>query len=85
MADRYTYIPYIGLFLMLAWSVNYWLKLQPAFHIVAPASVSLCWLRAPWSRESNSAIGVTAFQLFQHAVQVTPKNRFCDKNLSFPK
>ena len=28
IADRYTYIPYIGLFLMLAWSLDAWLK-QP--------------------------------------------------------
>src|SRR6185437_8377140 len=26
MADRYTYIPYIGLFIMLAWSAESWLK-----------------------------------------------------------
>jgi len=83
MADRYTYIPYIGLFLMLAWSVNYWLKQQPAFHIVVPALCVTLLVACALVARIQLGYWRDSVQLFQHAVQVTPKNRFCDKNLSF--
>jgi len=83
MADRYTYIPYIGLFLMLAWSVNYWLKQQPAFHILAPALCVTLLIVCALVARIQLGYWHDSVQLFQHAVQVTPKNRFCDKNLSF--
>ena len=39
MADRYTYIPGIGLFIIIAWGLNDLLALSPArYKILAPAA-----------------------------------------------
>jgi tetratricopeptide (TPR) repeat protein len=83
MADRYTYIPYLGLFIMLAWSANDWLRrhpvLKPALAGAAIVSLSAClalsWVQLGYWHDS--------IRLFSHALEVTPSNIFSESNLSY--
>jgi len=83
MADRYTYIPSIGLFVLLVWGVGdiakYRPAAQPALAVVAVASIIVCG-------------GITAKQirfwhdseaLFQRAIEVTADNYLAYNNLGF--
>ena len=82
MADRYTYIPYIGLFIMAAWSAQEWLQRRPAmrplFGGAASALLAAClvlsWIQLGYWHDS--------IQLFTHALSVTRSNVFSEKNLS---
>jgi hypothetical protein len=46
MADRYMYIPCIGLFVIFAWGLNDMASLAPALPRFAPGAVSLCAILA---------------------------------------
>jgi hypothetical protein len=73
-ADRYTYIPSIGLFVMLAWSGadawNRWPKVRTALAVACGAAclacVALTWRQIPYWRNSVT--------LFQHTIAVTGPN-----------
>ena len=74
MADRYTYIPIIGLFIMVAWGAQGMTKgLQHRQSMLAVlagaiiiASVALTWQQLGYWRNSAS--------LFRHTLQVTTRN-----------
>jgi tetratricopeptide (TPR) repeat protein len=74
MADRYTYLPVIGLFIMAAWGIPDLMKAVPGRAVILAvlagaavlASAALTWRQAGYWRD-----GVT---LFQHAVRVTANN-----------
>jgi tetratricopeptide (TPR) repeat protein len=80
-ADRYTYVPMVGLCIMLAWGAEsfalHWPRAKPAIVALA-ASVCVAWAAAAWVqigywRNSES--------LFQHAVDVTSGNYVAEHNL----
>lgn len=83
MADRYTYIPFIGLFIMLAWAVDAWLRRRPsAGRVALPISfviLAACFFltRIQLGYWCNSA------EVFSHALSLTPHNPFSDNNLSY--
>jgi tetratricopeptide (TPR) repeat protein len=85
MADRYTYIPYIGLFVMLAWSVDYWVKKRDAFCVVAlPVCIAVlvgCTLVA----RAQLGYWRGSIPLFEHALQVTASNKFSSQNLKYSR
>jgi tetratricopeptide (TPR) repeat protein len=80
-ADRYMYVPMIGLAIMLAWSAADLLAARPALKPVmltaaAAASIAcavLTWNQTGYWRDSES--------LFQHAVNVTERNDVAQHNL----
>jgi tetratricopeptide (TPR) repeat protein len=80
-ADRYTYIPMIGLTIMLAWGAADLLgrvpRAKPAVAVLAAAVCAGCaaitWLQAGYWRDSRT--------LFQHAVDVTNGNYLAHHNL----
>jgi tetratricopeptide (TPR) repeat protein len=81
MADRYTYIPSIGLFVLIVWGVyescRAWRQLVPALTVAGLAAlVSCCWLtrqQLGYWRNSES--------LFRHALAVTENNSWAMSNL----
>jgi protein O-mannosyl-transferase len=90
MADRYTYIPLIGLFILLVWLIADLLEAQERLH-ACPGT---------WVRAGAFAIGaallicalLTSKQLqywrnsealFSHAVQITERNYLAYNNLGF--
>jgi len=81
MADRYTYIPLIGLFIMVAWSIpdilQRWRYRQIALWISAGllfSALTVCtWLQVRHWKDSIS--------LFRHALNVTANNYLAHNNL----
>jgi tetratricopeptide (TPR) repeat protein len=81
MADRYTYIPLIGLFIMLAWGVpdlihgTRYAKTALRFSSgTVLAALAVCtWLQLGYWKNSVT--------LFKHAIEVTSGNRLAELNL----
>jgi Tfp pilus assembly protein PilF len=73
-ADRYTYVPLVGLFIMIAWGLPVLLKgfrrageALFAMAVVALAAASVCtWIQVGYWHDSLT--------LFNHAIQVTGRN-----------
>jgi protein O-mannosyl-transferase len=81
MADRYTYMPLIGLFIIVSWSLERGIGLVPAKRNVIATLIAV-WLVL--------CLGLTKIQLgfwrdnvalFQHAVEVSPDNYFAHYEL----
>ena len=75
MADRYTYVPLIGVFIMLAWGIGEWVKGRKGERVLALSSgvviVALCiasWIQVGYWR--NSIV------LFEHALAVAPEDNY---------
>jgi len=81
-ADRYTYIPMVGISILLAWgaaeAAGRWRWGRPA---LAAAAVALCsaWSIAAWFNVENWQNSVT---LFRHAIQATSGNYVAYNNLA---
>ena len=83
MADRYTYLPLIGLFMMLVWGIAELIPDRPwRTTLLAVLSVSLCaacalltWRQVQIWRDSEA--------LFRNAVRVTRDNYLAYNNLGF--
>jgi len=78
-ADRYTYIPMIGLAIMLAWGaeelLQAWSRVRVAlFAALASACVVVTWVQVGYWQDSLS--------LFQHAIEVTHDNWVARFNLA---
>ncbi len=81
MADRYTYLPSIGIAIMLAWGIVYLLPkeklrkiiLIPAAVIVLSVLTFLTWQQCGYWKNSIS--------LFNHALEVTKNNYLAHTNL----
>ena len=74
MADRYTYVPLIGLFIMAAWGVPELLrKWRRREEILAASSllILLCFFVATWRQVGHWQ---NNFTLFDHAIRVTKDN-----------
>jgi tetratricopeptide (TPR) repeat protein len=81
MADRYTYIPLIGLFIMIAWGVPSALagrcRATTAFAIASAVLLLGCMV-ATWRQVGHWQNSIT---LFQHTIAVTADNYFAHNNL----
>ncbi len=68
MAERYTYVPYIGLFFILGWMYTWawnsiqpvWKKLRPLLHIVVAGFAIFCFLLS-WQRIADWKNGEVLF------------------------
>jgi len=80
-ADRYTYVPMVGLSIMLAWGAvsiaHRWPRTKPAMVALAAAACAACvlltFLQIQYWRNSET--------LFQHAIEVTSGNYVAEHNL----
>ena len=83
MADRYTYVPLIGLFIMLAWGIDELMPARPwrgsALAIGAALSLAACGLLT----ERQIRFWRDSEALFGHAVKVTRDNYLAYNNLGF--
>jgi tetratricopeptide (TPR) repeat protein len=81
MADRYAYLPFLGLFIMLCWGLGEWAGLRhlsPRW-LGAPAVVMLLWFSTlAYIQISYWRDNVT---LWSHALQVTSNNFVAEDNL----
>ena len=81
MADRWTYVPLIGLFVMIAWGVP---DLLVRYHhrkvalSIAAAAVLLSLMIVTWKQLHHWRNTIT---LFQHAINVTEKNYVAHTNV----
>jgi len=81
MADRYTYIPLIGIFIMIAWgipeAVASWRQKRVCLPVLGIGAVillsALTWGQAAYWKNSHT--------LFKHAISVTEKNYTIHYNL----
>jgi tetratricopeptide (TPR) repeat protein len=76
LADRYTYVPFLGLFVAVAWALPAWRRLVPA---LAVAVLALLALR---SRE-QVAVWRDSVTVFSHALAVDERNPVAHNNLAF--
>lgn len=81
MADRYTYIPLIGLFIMVAWGIPDLLKewhLKKIVMIVSATVTCFVLMSTSWLQVQ---IWRNSMTLFQHAIAVTQQNYIAHSNL----
>ena len=83
MADRYTYLPGVGVLIMVVWGANEWLRARPGGQYVLAAAAALalgaCLVLTP--RQVN--FWRTSETLFLHAVEVTDNNYLAYNNLGY--
>jgi len=85
MADRYTYIPLIGLFIILAWGVPELLKKWPRRKEALAASSALalsCLLILTWTQVGYWRNSIA---LYDHALKITNRNDLvhCNRGLAY--
>ena len=82
MADRYTYVPLLGVFIMVAWGAAQWASSRPraqrALAGLAGIAVLCCLVRTSFQLENWQ----NCFALFDHALQVTKNNYVAHNNLA---
>jgi tetratricopeptide (TPR) repeat protein len=83
MADRYTYVPLLGLFILLAWGLAEvppsWRWRTPALGVGAAVSLLAC----SWATARQVGYWRDSEALFQRAVKVTKNNYLAYNNLGF--
>jgi tetratricopeptide (TPR) repeat protein len=80
-ADRYTYIPMIGISIMLAWGGSELITRWPRARLplqVAGVSICLAWVAITWAQVQYWRNSVT---LFDHAIASTQNNFIAHSNL----
>jgi Flp pilus assembly protein TadD len=80
-ADRYTYIPYIGLFIMIAWGVPELLSKWPQRKIALGLSMVISLTALGICAHRQVSFWNNSFTLFSHAIEVTQNNYIAHNNL----
>ena len=81
MADRFSYVPLIGIFLMIAWGVpdcfNKWSRRKTVLWMLSGSAILACivitWVQLQFWRDNIT--------LFQHTLKVTTNNFLIDNGL----
>lgn len=81
MADRYTYVPCIGLSIMLAWGLSD-LRGSMRYPFIPVLVLSVLLLAAGFGSRSQIRIWENSQTLFSHAVKVTEHNEIAHNNLA---
>jgi tetratricopeptide (TPR) repeat protein len=80
-ADRYTYVPLVGLTVAIVWATGDWLERHQAFKrtfVVATAAVLLAFTAVTWRQVAYWKDSRT---LFEHTIAVTERNYIMKNNL----
>ena len=80
-ADRYTYIPYIGLFIMIAWGLPEFLSKWPQRKIALGLSMVIILTTLGICAHRQVSFWNNSFTLFSHAIEVTQNNYIAHNNL----
>jgi tetratricopeptide (TPR) repeat protein len=83
MADRYTYVPFIGLYLVMTWGASIlfdsWRYKKTALSVIGTviisAMITITWVQVGYWKNS--------VRLFEHALKVTSGNYVIHNNLGF--
>jgi tetratricopeptide (TPR) repeat protein len=81
MADRYTYVPYIGLFLMLGWGLPKLLSKLPYQKIIFGLSMAAALTPLGICAHRQTGFWKDSITLFSHAIKVTQNNYVAYNNL----
>jgi tetratricopeptide (TPR) repeat protein len=73
MADRYAYLPLIGVFIMITWSVPAWAASNQGAKIFIPAAISIL-VACLFMTSRQLSYWQNSETLFGHAAQVTTRN-----------
>ena len=82
MADRYTYISLIGIFLMIAWMAGEAVMRRSRWKIPAAALAALLLGLCVWRTNYQLGFWMDSGTLFNHAIAVTDGNYFAHANLN---
>lgn len=82
MADRYTYVPLIGLFMMVAWGIHDVLAGRHAFRFVAPAGAAVAIVGVAVLAQRQVRYWRDDLTLWSHALAVTNGNARAHNNLA---
>jgi len=83
MADRYTYVPLIGLFIIIAWGIPELLKRLPHRNVILSISgaiIILLSMAATWKQVQYWQNGIT---IFSHSLAETKDNYLMHYNLGY--
>ena len=81
MADRYTYIPLIGFFIMIVWSVNDLFKKWRFRKLFFGISSVILLVVLSWKTFYQLTYWKNGITLFEHAISVTDNNYLAQNNL----
>jgi len=71
MADRYTYIPHIGLFIALVWTAAWIVQNSPAARVPLAAAASVCIVLLAFTAHAQVSYWADSAALFEHTLAVT--------------
>jgi tetratricopeptide (TPR) repeat protein len=81
MADRYAYLPFVGLFTLVCWGVADWAAAQHVSMIWVAAVGATCILGLAMVAHRQIGFWKDNVTLWSHAVEVTPPNFIAEDNL----
>jgi protein O-mannosyl-transferase len=81
MADRYAYLPFIGLFILVAWGVADWATVRHVSMTRLAAAGILCALGLAIVTYRQIDFWKDNVRLWSHAIEVTPPNFVAEDNL----
>lgn len=80
-ADRYVYIPLIGIFIAVAWRLGDWTEKVPRARVLVVMVTAGCLLGLIWRTRVQTRFWHDNKTLFQHALDVTDKNYVAQTDL----
>jgi len=81
-ADRYTYIPYIGLFIIIAWGIADLSARLPYRKVVISLSAAVVFLAIGVQARAQAGYWHDSITLYQHAIAVTKDNWWAHRFLA---
>jgi len=80
MADRYSYVPSVGIFIMVVWAASQWLRARPwILGMAGGLAIGVCLALTP----RQVSYWRTSETIFLHAIAVTENNYLAYNNLGF--
>jgi Tfp pilus assembly protein PilF len=75
-ADRYSYVPHIGLFVMIVWECGYWIRGFPASRTLSGIALAATVLVFGLLTVNQVAVWKNTDSLWSHALSIDPQSSF---------